>query len=1088
MGTRIYYIPASKVATAGVQNNYFSRITEEVERAIPNSWGFLPLADFQGLDLKSIKSLEQALKENTVFYYFGKALHGIVGDMNSQGFRQPLQDWKDDDRKQSLLFRDRNQARIGRLSGGVLHQNEYERFRQDGSAFPRELSLQERRTAVIKENNIVDTVLPWDRTDPVYYIPVYRCHASELSGWEETLDELLHLGLIPVLEDSASYRELTGSTAFWTWLEAFWKRDKTTESLPDGESIETALAKIKRLDYERAHIPIYTDEIFQMDQGCWDLWAYRQYRPENPPPAAGWLNVSDRELYARDPRLNIAADGEWAAVDFGTRSTMVAVWYKNGVHMRRVGMQGEEQVLNEMDSRSLYENPTILRFQDIDSFLAAYRGTSHYSRPETKFKQISVSNETQSQFTNLLTSGSDPDTRQFQEQIKQWTNDPDRSMYLWYQNDWQELKYSAMDAGAPDPVEIYAYYIGLYLNNLLQGKIYLKYLLSYSATYFKGNLDRFQTSFERGLRKSLPKEILEDPVLGKKFEVKLYLDEATAYAVSALLQYRTQAAAEKQNEWTRTDEYQSLPKLEDYTAALQGEGLFYGVFDFGGGTLDYSFGRITRENGKDIFQPLERGGASSSGCENILEDMVYKIFDENRKLLISKKIFCLAPPWLKDRANNDLIRNTSAARYNTFSLLEKLRKQWIDIEKCSKEEISFRLRPEESNDFCNAVLWCSSKDLSKDLSLKFSKTMEDFFSERIQKGVEQFLWQFQYTAKKHGLTKEARFIFLGGNASRSEMVLRIFEEQIRAETDAKYFLHPPLPTDYDQKRETADVSYPSAKSGVVHGLLEARPYSSGITVHREDLPFRYFQYHIGRRVPDDIRYDPGGLFDLVASAYDLAPDLFCLVGQVPANGAVELLYTRKPEYGFRQDAESMLPAAPVSAATILVPPKWDTRYFLYCRPAGGSDTVLELWLSSQNSHRISDNCTMETLLGWFACFPQPEFTLFAPDAFYVRFVQDGGQTVERTLEQLSTEIQKHDPPVFYAPGPPMRVQYGTRIQLDNGTGTEFVLPAELFQKEAALYCGSANPSGGSARLCASSGDGFQEFILDLWRKSVYPQG
>ena len=55
-----------------------------------------------------------------------------------------------------------------------------------------------------------------------------------------------------------------------------------------------------------------------------------------------------------------------------------------------------------------------------------------------------------------------------------------------------------------DPIEIYAYYIGSYINNMRNG-IYLEYFLSFPVTYEKEIREKILSSFERGIKKSLPK-------------------------------------------------------------------------------------------------------------------------------------------------------------------------------------------------------------------------------------------------------------------------------------------------------------------------------------------------------------------------------------------------------------------------------------------------------------------------------------------------------------------------------------------------------------------------------------------------------
>ncbi|TOO18629.1 hypothetical protein, partial [Vibrio parahaemolyticus] len=54
-----------------------------------------------------------------------------------------------------------------------------------------------------------------------------------------------------------------------------------------------------------------------------------------------------------------------------------------------------------------------------------------------------------------------------------------------------------------NPIEIYAYYLGLYINNLNNG-IFMDYILSFPVTYEVPIRDKIIESFEKGLKKSLP--------------------------------------------------------------------------------------------------------------------------------------------------------------------------------------------------------------------------------------------------------------------------------------------------------------------------------------------------------------------------------------------------------------------------------------------------------------------------------------------------------------------------------------------------------------------------------------------------------
>ena len=141
--------------------------------------------------------------------------------------------------------------------------------------------------------------------------------------------------------------------------------------------------------------------------------------------------------------------------------------------------------------------------------------------------------------------------------MKQWANDKENYLNLRdAQGKLFTLKpYMELEDDDLDPIEFYAYYLGLYINNMYQ-KICLRYLLSYPVTYSMEVREHIRSSFERGLKKSLPPLILHDQDCMKRFSVKLGANEAVAYALSALKTYNLE------------------PKEK-------GESISYAVFDFG---------------------------------------------------------------------------------------------------------------------------------------------------------------------------------------------------------------------------------------------------------------------------------------------------------------------------------------------------------------------------------------------------------------------------------------------------------------------------------------------------------------------------
>ncbi|MHB9334482.1 hypothetical protein ACWYBU_00565, partial [Fusobacterium polymorphum] len=101
--------------------------------------------------------------------------------------------------------------------------------------------------------------------------------------------------------------------------------------------------------------------------------------------------------------------------------------------------------------------------------------------------------------------------------------------------------------------------------------------------------------------------------LMKKFRVRHGANEPAAFAVCALSKLEIE------------------PKSEE-------DKVYYGVFDFGGGTTDFDFGIWKYSEEEDLYDyELEHFGAGGDihlGGENILKELAYKVFSMKPFLLL----------------------------------------------------------------------------------------------------------------------------------------------------------------------------------------------------------------------------------------------------------------------------------------------------------------------------------------------------------------------------------------------------------------------------------------------------------------------
>ncbi|GHP98189.1 hypothetical protein JP0054_03850 [Helicobacter pylori] len=293
--------------------------------------------------------------------------------------------------------------------------------------------------------------------------------------------------------------------------------------------------------------------MLDLDGGYWDLWVPRSSKES---VTFRFDNLSkdhknkEENFYARSSLKDLDKTGI-VAIDFGTKSTTAIYMNKNGRYCL-LSIGGDVDI----DCLEKYENPTIVEFRNKEKFLKDYNALDH--RPFTKHNDMGVVHEAQKYFT----SAKGNDLYRFFSKLKQWAGANEKQNFRDYEEDFSLESFAHCTDF--NPIEIYAYYIGRCINNMHNG-VFLKYFLSYPIKYEKSQAEKIRESFEKGLKKSLPRHVFDDEKTAKNFKVELRASEPSAYAISALKSYGFDKAA----------------KLD--------KPIYYGVFDFGGGTTDFNF-------------------------------------------------------------------------------------------------------------------------------------------------------------------------------------------------------------------------------------------------------------------------------------------------------------------------------------------------------------------------------------------------------------------------------------------------------------------------------------------------------------------
>jgi len=526
------------------------------------------------------------------------------------------------------------------------------------------------------------------------------------------------------------------------------------------------------MDRERINVDDYQETILtDPNIGHWDL------KEEDKKELKEMLG---KNVYKRDPKKDINQGGI-VAIDFGTKSTVV-VYQKDSENILPMRISGDK--LNREVRSTDYENPTVIEFRDIKKFLKDYN--TKVARPNTKWEDVTVSHTAFGNLTEVSSEYFDS----IISDIKQWTASKNQSIVIVDRKGKEILLSPYLELNEKskdylDPVELYAYYIGSYINNMING-IYLEYYLSFPVTYEKAIREKILKSFEKGIQKSLPVEIQEDKDLMKKFRVRHGANEPAAFAVCALSKLEIE------------------PKNEE-------DKVYYGVFDFGGGTTDFDFGIWKYSEEEDLYDyELEHFGAGGDkylGGENILKELAYKVFTDNSSNLRKSQIQYIRPEWCDELAGEEiLVSQTKQARQNSTKVAKELRGIW---ENTTTERV----------DYISVNLFNSLGEVNTGFKLNVKEDdLKNLIKEKIEKGIKNFFIKMEDAFKGEDV-KEIN-IFLAGNSCKHPFVEEIFNRYIEEKKD-KLKINIYNTKMFDDLKETNKAN-PTAKTGVAFGLIYSR--------------------------------------------------------------------------------------------------------------------------------------------------------------------------------------------------------------------------------------------------------------------------
>lgn len=699
-------------------------------------------------------------------------------------------------------------------------------------------------------------------SDPSWVIPLHQV------GQREVFSFMVANSLVP--------KGIPGIQGKLQELFQFTMMQNKKDAGTPTPSIKVIQQHLLNGDYIRARLPVLEPAYLQdMEKGLWEI-----HFPE-PPPGSGWVEVELEEPWeARDPQQDVREGA--VAIDFGTSSTVVACREQGKSILLRVGMNDFFKEPSPED----YENPTVLEFKNLPSLMASWNAEPY--RPLTRWEDVHFSHEARK---SMMENEANQDViASILPGLKQWplNASQERPLRLTDQSSKVEMMVTMEKTPMPvpgerlsltpedpfDPIELYAYYLGLFINHRSAG-LFLEYYMTFPITYPKEVKKKILASFARGLSRSLPATLITTPAF-ERFQVREEASEPAAYAACA---------------------------LEELEIEPTEAGIAYAVFDFGGGTTDFDYGihRLPSDAERDqgyeaVIEHFGASGDTYLGGENLMSHLVYLTFQHNLEVCRQNQISFACPPDAERFPGHELFIDFShVAQTNTSLLMSKVREVWQkfdwEVDEGGDGEVrrrrtdligdeirraakgpGFRLDPDaQSRASHDGPKKESLELLNRDrqvVTVEFGidwNKLNHFLVERVGRGVHHFLAAMKEAFAERETPQEDIHVLLAGNASRSPLVQSLFVAALQEKlmgwnpppeggavdnegldaigSDApfnKFILHRPPVGDPGNPYK------PTAKTGVAIGLLKLIPGEKLLVVSptkdNEDgeAPFRFF--------------------------------------------------------------------------------------------------------------------------------------------------------------------------------------------------------------------------------------------------------
>ena len=532
------------------------------------------------------------------------------------------------------------------------------------------------------------------------------------------------------------------------------------------------------------------------------------------------------------------------SIDFGTSSTCVAVSNQGKIEFITLSMEDTDTEYNK------FENPTnimIYRWKDIyeewkneNKKLPLFlRGNKNDDYEGKKISYDSgytvkelIKDATKREMNSILTQIKlipyelEKETTLTLTSSKIETNDEKEVVKL--VNDYERQNDEMFD-----PVAFYSYLLGRIINNPSNPKIYTKFSVTYPVKFNNKLRNKLKKSIEYGLKRALPISLQEsEDEKGRPiFNVSMEFPEPVAYVGAICGNYL---------------------KLEDNPVE------YFAIYDFGGGTLDFSFG-IFRENEDEesVIEILGVDGNEEIGGERLINRISYWVYQENIEILKENRIPFekLRQEKISDEMDENLLNNSDIAKLNLKKINEAISRPFFEGKDDEiNEAVTLSLFNVDGE--MVEITIASSKEIIYD-KLKeildsnvehFYNALEGAFKNNLDyiKNIDSSINSFEDLLNKIN-------IFKSGNAVKNGIIKEIIENRF---SNNKIYLVDETDIDFEKREEKKYAITP--KTAVAYGQINITNFELDI----ERIKRSAFSWNVYKFLPQK------GKLELVISRQD----------------------------------------------------------------------------------------------------------------------------------------------------------------------------------------------------------------------------